>query len=400
MSYTHDLRRTSSDKITFPCLVLCLLVLLIERVFPMVPDRVTPLYRPIFMAICLLAPSTRFYRLREMKYYFVILAYFTVVYLTHAATPENLNAFLSVFTFGLFLIIAGLRVWTEREIKWIICAIIIGSTIQSLVLIVSNNGLLHSAGTQHVTFLGKGINRNPCAFAVAMGGVCSAFCLTYVKKLNMFWVFSVVSFVICAYVVIALGCRSAFVSFMGGVLIVLWQGSGEKQHGAGRNRRRLVLIVGLVILFFIGTQMTEGTYSARLFSYSGQYDSGRHDIWARCWEQIKLKPVFGGGYDNFPPNWDIGTHNTFITWMLYGGAVVVAIWGLFFIHLIISTLNQRNLIPIAFLIETFMHCYTETDMDYYAYIPMIVSVILLNYLRYKNQNFSLIFTSRKATNYT
>ena len=102
MSYTHDLRRPTSDTITIPCLVLCLLVLLIERVFPMVPDRVTPLYRPIFMAICLLAPATRFYRIREMKYYFAILAYFTVVYLTHAATPENLNAFLSVFTFGLF----------------------------------------------------------------------------------------------------------------------------------------------------------------------------------------------------------------------------------------------------------------------------------------------------------
>lgn len=73
----------------------------------------------------------------------------------------------------------------------------------------------------------------------------------------------------------------------------------------------------------------------------------------------------------------MGTHNSFLTTMLYSGFVGGGLLALFFLSLLLSALKTKNYLSISFWIEAFMHSMTEGSLDYYAYIPLVLASITL-----------------------
>ena len=87
----------------------------------------------------------------------------------------------------------------------------------------------------------------------------------------------------------------------------------------------------------------------------------------------------------------LGTHNTFLTVMVMSGYVGGVLFALFLIAVFLDLLRVRNLIPLAFLMELLMHSYTESGMDYYAYIPLILALVLARYISYQSDDITSLF---------
>ena len=122
-------------------------------------------------------------------------------------------------------------------------------------------------------------------------------------------------------------------------------------------------------------------------------DSGRGRLWDKAWDMIDENPVFGGGFDYWDDNSgeSLGTHNTFLTIMVMSGYVGGILFALFLSAVFLDLLRVRNLIPLAFLMELLMHSYTESGMDYYAYIPLILALVLARYISYQSDDITSLF---------
>ena len=126
--------------------------------------------------------------------------------------------------------------------------------------------------------------------------------------------------------------------------------------------------------------ISEGTYSERLFHMTD--DSGRDAIWESARTLIREHPVFGGGYDvwnDVGP--DMGTHNTFLLFSIYSGYVGGAILILLLAAAVLELPRRKNWIPLVFVCEPIFHVYTETNLDNYFYLPLVLGYILALYLR-------------------
>ena len=87
----------------------------------------------------------------------------------------------------------------------------------------------------------------------------------------------------------------------------------------------------------------------------------------------------------------MGTHNTFLTFMVSTGWIGGILLGLFLIAAVFEMLKTRNLIPVAFMAEVLLHSWAEPGMDYYAYIPLTLAFIITRYLQYQSNNLERIF---------
>ena len=149
----------------------------------------------------------------------------------------------------------------------------------------------------------------------------------------------------------------------------------------------MIIIIMAIVIIAILMKMASSAYSSRLFTLD---DSGRKKIWDNAKELIREKPLFGGGFDYWEEfGYGMGTHNTFITFLLEGGAVAATIAAFHLLFLSLELLGSGSIIPFAFLAETVMHMITESGMDYYAYLPMIFCIILANYTRYQGSVWEL-----------
>ena len=111
-------------------------------------------------------------------------------------------------------------------------------------------------------------------------------------------------------------------------------------------------------------------------------DSGRDAIWESARTLIREHPVFGGGYDvwnDVGP--DMGTHNTFLLFSIYSGYVGGAILILLLAAAVLELPRRKNWIPLVFVCEPIFHVYTETNLDNYFYLPLVLGYILALYLR-------------------
>ena len=189
----------------------------------------------------------------------------------------------------------------------------------------------------------------------------------------------------------ALACRSAFVSLALGIVLIVWQATNDIKG----QQKRLFVKISIVLVALLVVQaayvLAQGTNSERLFNLND--DSGRGRLWDKAWDMIDENPVFGGGFDYWGDNSgeSFGTHNTFLTIMVMSGYVGVILFALFLIAVFLDLLGVRNLIPLAFLMELLMHSYTESGMDYYAYIPLILALVLARYISYQSDDITSLF---------
>ncbi len=336
-----------SDRITPPCLVLCGIFMLILGFIPALSGNLTQIFRPLFILVCLLFPARRYVLRSEM--------------------------------------------WGKREIKFLLNTAVASALILSVILIYSNNGLINAGSDMHVSFLSHTCNRNTVAFGCVPGVLCAAIGIVYEKRrpLYRFVYFAIAA--LGAFTVFALACRSAFVSLALGIVLIVWQA----MNGIKGQQKRVFSKIAIVLVALLFVQavylLAQGTNSERLFDMTD--DSGRGRLWDKAWDMIDENPVFGGGFDYWGDNSgeSLGTHNTFLTVMVMSGYVGGVLFALFLSAVFLDLLRVRNLIPLAFLMELLMHSYTESGMDYYAYIPLILALVLARYISYQSDDITSLF---------
>lgn len=390
MEYASDRLITYTDRngpgISMPCLVLCLIILLVLGFLPVLPGGLTIFFRPAFILICLLSSRGGIYRFGAEKWMLINLAYYVVIFFAFPITSSSFETVVSMELFGLFFILAASRPWSRHEIKLIIKTVAVACCICAVVVLYSNPSLLRSSGNQHINYLSAEINRNAMAFSVVPGVLCGAVFMLWGKKR----LFGAAALILCSYTAFAIGCRSAFYALAIGVFLMFWEKCREMTDKDKRFSAKLGIIAVTIVILIIIFYVSSGTYSHRLFDPSDS--SGRDKIWETAWELIHQKPVFGGGYDYWSDSGNtMGTHSTFLTIMLFSGYVGGALLAIFLIFVTFEVLKGHNLVPLAFATELFCHTYSEPGMDYYAYIPLILAYIFVRYFRYKSSDIRSLF---------
>lgn len=377
-------------KVSLPCWTLCGVFALILGFLPALSGSITQVFRPIFILICLVFTG-RYYRLHSEKWQIVLLAYWFITLMLNPLTASAIRSYIALLLFGFFFVFAASRVWTAKEIRLIINTVAFATLFFSIVLIFSNDGIINKGDGVHISFFSFVCNRNSAAFGCVPGVLCAELGLLYGKGEKARRLIYLITTIIGLYVIFGLACRSAFVSVAVGAVLIMWQTTIDKGDYRKRFTSRAAIIAIFMIAFVSAYFLAQGTSSERLFDMDD--DSGRSTLWDKAWELIDEKPILGGGFDYWSENSgeELGTHNTLLTIMVMSGYIGGILFLIFMVAALLDLLKARNLIPLAFLGELAMHSYTESGMDYYAYIPLIISFIIGRYLTYNTKKFKSVF---------
>ena len=388
MQYTE---RKKNNSFSFAALMLAFIFTVILGFVPMVSDMFATMLKPTFLVLCVLSPGYGFYRMKYEKWLIVLLIYLFLIYLVHMNSDPDISTYASMVLFGVFFLFAGLRAWTTREIKLFIHAIALACTFYSIVVLVYNSGLIN-IGDQHISFFGKTLNRNTCAFSVVPGAICASFLFLFSPKKGFRKPLYLFAMAVCCYTVIGLSCRSAFLSAISGIFLLVWEHSGRSHNKQSRWLNRMVFIVVTVIALYVLMAVLSGTNSERLFDYES---TGRDDLWDAAVELIKAKPVFGGGFSYWSNSGKLmAPHNMFLFYMLIGGAVAGIILAFWMVNMVWECISTRNTIALAFSTEMIFHSISEGGLDYYAFIPLILTSILLHYSDCHRRSCAEILTAK------
>lgn len=370
-------------ELTVPCALFCAILFLILGILYITPAGITGLYRPIFIFFSLFSIFRR-YPLRSARWSLASAVYFAGIFICNRITGTTTVEFISQELFIIFFVIASGHIWSKREINLMLHSLMIACVLLAIIVLFSNSLFLHTGAQQRIRYLNASVNRNAIAFALVPGAIASMLKLIYsdnnVNYLleQIFWV---AVYVLCSYCVFAIGCRSAFYSMCLGTGCLIWERVRKKQSPAEKMIKELLFIIMLIVGTRLLISTAAGSYNGRLFRWE---ETGREDLWEKALILIRQKPLFGGGYDYWKSSGTtLGTHNTFLTYMLIGGVIALFFLVGYIISFLFEVLKTNSLIPLAFFAEAIFHMYTESSMDYYAYIPLIFSVILVNYLTYQ-----------------
>lgn len=381
--------------ITAPCFVLCALILLVIGLLPLLPHSFTQILRPLFILSCIISARKSCYPLHKAsKMQIVFLMYLGMILLCHNITGSAVTDYVSMLLFGTFFVLVAQRVWSKREILLVLNAMVLAGLFLACVLLIDNPDLIKMENASELAFFNSVKNRNTMAFSLVPGTLCSTILMTYSnRRLGLIKkVFYLATMLVCLYVLIATGARSASISALVGVYLIIWEKAREVKLKNDRLFARVTVILIAIIALFALVKLTAGTGSARIFNDIEDIN-GREDLWAFAEELIRQKPVFGGGFDYWTNmnGEGLGTHNTYLTIMVVSGYVGAGFLTVFLLIICFELLRARNLIPLAFIVELLCHTYSESTMDYYAYFPMILAYMLFSYLKYQDENLKTLF---------
>ena len=393
MSYDSHLQTKywEGKNLSVPCIALCVLLMMILGYLPKLPSSISQMLRPAMVILCFMFPSSFHYRFSITdKALALYLLYFLLVFLFHPITRNTAMSYGAVFLFGVFFIVLTMRPWNRREIQAILFSVAIAGAVFALILYTENPDMLHDHPYGGFTFRGAHVNDNTAAYGIVPGLLCSlALCLFHEPQSTKRCLWNVVvrialffSVVLCMFVIFCIGARSAFFSAVLGSVCVVFQKTNAWPNSRTKRSVRIAVLLLMIFLFVIGMNITEGTHSARLFDWEKYADSnGRDDLANEAWLMIHKKPLFGGGYDYWTQEKGsaLGTHNTFLTIMVRGGYLGGLFLILFLLALLGEVLPTKNLLILSFSIEMIFHTLTESDLDYFAFIPLLIAFILLRY---------------------
>ena len=389
---THAAERR---QISAPCIVLSAVLMLIVGFLPLLPRSFTILLRPAAILTCLVfADKIRYRMTYASKALLLFMAYLTAILLAHDLTSSAVTEYISMMLFAFFFIFETERVWSRREIRVIFVATAVAGFFCSIVLLNENESLRTMAGESELLFFGHLKNRNSMGFSIVPSALCSALLLFNDRKRRLPVLRSVylASLIICGYTVIATGARTASLAMLIGVLLIVLEYTNRSGGARVRAARKIIVIILAAFVIYWLISFTEGTESARIFKDLDD-KSGREDLWEFARQLIREKPVFGGGFDYWSDmhGEELGTHNTYYTIMVTSGYVGAVFLTLFLGAVVLELLSVRSLIPLAFVVELIGHTYSESSLDYYAYIPLILAYILYHYTKNHNRPIRTIF---------
>ncbi len=278
-----------------------------------------------------------------------------------------------VFYFMMLFTVAGFP-WNRGELRLLLYATFLATVVCAVVFALSNNMLDFS---DHGTlFMGQRVNRNKNAYTFAFGIVLGRCYLTYGRGRNKALI--VLAMLLEGYCLLYSRSRGAFI----GAVLAFCIFALSKIWRMQRNGNPYVflyiltlLAIGIAVYFLIRASVWSRLVDRE--NLSGRDDGIRHAI--ELFRQAPLLgKIFGNGVLYESQNTEgIGVHFVYLTYLLQSGVIGATLIILIFIHGMRSVYGELQW---SLFILAFSRTFFE-GMDYYIFIPLILSICLSNYER-------------------
>ena len=293
-----------------------------------------------------------------------------------------------IFYFMMLFSVSGFP-WKRRELQFIIYATFIATFVCAVVFFLSNNMTDFSEHMYY--FMGKEVNRNKNAYAFAIGIILGRFYLAYGRNRNKIFILLMVLFE--GYCLIYSQCRGAFI----GVFLVICIIALNKASNMIRNNNPYLIfyIILFILVCIAGYYLIKNSAVSRLVdseNLSGR-DEGIEYALFLFREAPLLGKIFGNGISYEASHTEgIGAHFVYLTYLLESGFVGVSLIVLTFIQ---TARNLRGMIPWSLFIFAMSRTLFE-GMDYYIFIPLILSICTSNYERIFDRSGKELFSRARS----
>lgn len=311
-------------------------------------------------------------RLRVCRAALVMSVYQILLWFVLYPGGGPLREYLTLFFYFMMLFSVASFPWNQRELRLILLATFAATFFCALAFFFSNNMLDFS--DHQMYFLGVEVNRNKNAYAFAFGVLLGRTYLAYGRGRSRLLIGAVMAFE--GYCLLYSRCRGAFLGLILALLSVAL-GRVVRMHREGNP------FTGFYILFH-ALALTAGYFLIKNSVLSRLVDSdnlsGRDDGIEHALELFRRAPlagkIFGNGilYERLNTE-GVGVHFVYLTYLLEAGILGMTLVILIFLFSIVST---RGEIAWSLLLLALSRTFFE-GMDYYIFIPLILSICLSNY---------------------
>lgn len=278
-----------------------------------------------------------------------------------------------IFYFMMLFSVAGFP-WKRRELQFILYAAFLATFVCAVVFFLSNN--MTDFSQHQYYFMGTEVNRNKNAYAFAFGIILGRSYITYGRGRNKPLILLMVLFE--GYCLLYSQCRGAFIGVLLAMTLIAWQRAG----GMRRSNNPYLLFYILLFVLVIVTGYYLIKYSAVSRLVDSDNLSGRDDGIEHALFLFRQAPVFGKIFGNgivYEGNntEGIGAHFVYLTYLLESGIIGASMIVLIFIQ---AARNLQGEIPWSLFAFALSRTFFE-GMDYYIFIPLILSICISNYER-------------------
>ena len=370
---TNEHRRES---LSFSCVLVSAIFFVVLFQVPILkaPSVVTQVFRPLiifFLLITMLRRGAISFPARTVA--FIAAFHCCLVLLYNSMSVDEITGGVSVILYLLmFCAVTGMP-WNKREVRFIIMACFLGAFVCAIALFLSNDPTdLHVGSSGDMKMLGVHVNRNKNAYAFATGTIIG---VSYLLKGKKNFLVAIITAVL-VYGLLYSQCRGAFFCTVLGVSILIlgWLLDIKK-----KNEAKFLVYSILFVLFCIAAYyLLKNSELNRLID--GESKSGRDDGMKYAWNLFLngdfFEIVFGHGF-TFEENNTVGpiSHLVYTQYLLSTGAIGTL---LIVAMITLSGLKVRGSVSYALFANAILRTFFES-LDYYIYIPLILSVIIYLY---------------------
>lgn len=276
-----------------------------------------------------------------------------------------------VFYFMMLFSVAGFP-WNGRELRLILFASFLATFVCAAAFFMSNNMLDFSV--HEFRFMGEVVNRNKHAYAFAFGLILGRTYLSYGRGRNRLVI--LLMMLLEGYCLMYSECRGAFLGVLISISIIVFSKAARMWKNGNPY---LIFYIFSYIVFYIAVYlMIKNSAVSRLVdgeNLSGRDTGIEHAILLFRQASIPGK-IFGNGmmYESLNTE-GIGVHFVYLTYLLEAGIIGAVLIILTFVS---AMKNIRGEIQWSIFMIALSRTFFE-GMDYYIFIPLILSICISNY---------------------
>jgi hypothetical protein len=286
----------------------------------------------------------------------------------------SIRDYLTLVFYFMMLFSAASFPWNRGELRLILFATFAATFMCAAAFFFSNNMLDFSEHQMY--FLGTAVNRNKNAYAFAFGILLGRSYLAYGKGRNRLLLLLVMAFE--GYCLLYSKCRGAFWSLVIAFMTIALHRT-VRMWKRGNPFTALYIFLNLLAVTIVYFLLRDSLVS-RLVDRENL--SGRDEGMQHALELFRMAPtagkIFGNGmlYEGAHTE-GLGVHFVYLTYLLEAGIIGMVLIILIFVQ---ALLHTRGEVAQSMLIFALARTFFE-GMDYYIFIPLILSLCLTNYER-------------------
>lgn len=380
-------------RISFACVLVSIVFYSVYSQFLImnIPEMITMMFRPIlsvFVLFKMRVEGSIHSSARTMTFVSMVYCLFSLLYTQISLSSLKIAGSIVLFLL-MFYVVTGAK-WNQREISFIIFVTFVACFSCVVVFFISNDPFDFSAAIEgRIQFLGVEVNRNQNTYAFSVGALLGISYLRYGRNIPKIVVFVMTALLL--YGVLYSQSRGAFICLVAGIICLECheiKNTWRKARGKATLRSCVVIIIFLIIWIVL-----KNSELSRLVD--GESTSGREIGIRNAWNMFLQTDIFGklfgNGYLYESQHTDtIGVHLVYLTFLVSTGII-----GSILILLIFLFSMRRTKGEAAWSLVVFSFCKTLFEgLDYYVYIPLIISTIITNYIYVYHGNVDELFSKR------